>query len=105
MAKKKRIKDKVKDLEKDFKDQFAAYQRAQEILSGFAGQEWKDIGKDNVSKMLKDIQTNFIELYPILEFVLAYNTPAHKILQSYNIFVDTLKTQGVIFSKEPPAEA
>lgn len=105
MAKKKRIKAKVTELEKDFKDQFAIYQKSQEVLAGFEGKEWKEIGKDNVNKMLNDIQKNFLELYPIIEFIQGYHTPATQMLKVYTDFVNSLKAQGVVLTKEPTAKA
>ena len=105
MAKKKGLKDKVKDLEKDFKEQFTRYQQAQEKLASYAGKEWTEIGKNNVNKMLKDIQDNFFKLYPIIEFIQGYATPANTILQSYVTFVKELKAQGVVVSKDPKVDA
>lgn len=87
------LKDKFAELEEAFIQQWGEYKKLHDELDTYRG---RDLGTDTekVNKILYDIQTTFVDMYPLFTFVTQRYSFVAKAISDYNKFIEQLKESG-----------
>jgi DNA replication protein DnaD len=89
------LKKKFQSFEKEFIVKWGEYIKLHDELNLYRGREIGDEA-EKVNKILEDIQTTFIEMYPSIQFVLERKDLFIRALADYNRFIDDIKKAGAI---------
>jgi len=87
------MKETFSIFQEKFIEHWQQYLELNKKLDSYRG---KEIGQDvnEVNKLLFEIQENFSQMYPVLEFVVKNYNLSVAAINEYNIFIEDIKNAG-----------
>lgn len=95
------ITEKQKEFELVFQEAWDLYVELHKKFNSYRGQEINEANIVEINKLIQDIQSAFLAMYPTLNFIVYRAESAGNAIKDYQKFIDDLKSAGA--SENPPA--
>jgi hypothetical protein len=89
-----KLKEKFVEMEQEFIVCWGEYLKLNDELDLYRGKPISEDNTDTINKLIQQIQEKFIEMYPVMVFVMERYAFCNKALANYNKFVDDIKKAG-----------